>query len=58
VSPAYSTAGWDVFGGTVATAAAALARFLSIAASINLRQILRYPNLPGRAALTRMPLAT
>jgi hypothetical protein len=58
VSVAYSAAGWSDFGAAVATAAAALAGLLFIAVSINLRQILDYPNLPGRAAQTLILLAT
>jgi hypothetical protein len=58
VSVAYSAAGWSDFGGAVATAAAALAGLLFIAVSINLRQILDYPNLPGRAAQTLILLTT
>jgi hypothetical protein len=58
VSVAYSAAAWSDFGGAVATAAAALAGLLFIAVSINLRQILDYPNLPGRAAQTLILLAT
>lgn len=41
-----------------ATAAAALVGFLFIAMSINLRQIPDAPNLPGRAGLTLLLLAT
>lgn len=55
---AYSAAGWTGFGGAAATAAAGLAGFLFIAVSINLRQILSTPNLPGRVALTLILLAT
>jgi hypothetical protein len=58
MNAAYSAAGWSVFGGAAATAAAALVGFLFIAVSINLRQILDSPNLPGRAALTLLLLAT
>jgi hypothetical protein len=58
MNAAYSAAGWGVFGGASAAAAAALVGFLFIAVSINLRQILDSPNLPGRAALTLILLAT
>lgn len=58
MSVAYSAASWSDFGAAVATAAAALAGLLFIAVSINLRQILDYPNLPGRAAQTLILLAT
>ena len=49
---AYDSAGWDGFGTTAATAAATLTGLLFIAVSINLRQILHYRPLPGRAAQT------
>jgi len=58
VSDAYSPAGWAVFAGTSATAAAALAGFLFIAVSINLREILDSPSLPGRVAETLILLGT
>lgn len=58
MSAAYSAASWTGFGGASATAAAALAGFLFIAVSINLARILEYPNLPGRAGLTLILLAT
>jgi hypothetical protein len=55
---AYSAAGWTGFGGATATAAAGLAGFLFISVSINPRQTLSSPNLPGRVALTLIMLAT
>jgi modulator of FtsH protease len=58
VSTAYSAADWTDFGAASATAAAALVGFLFIAMSINLRQILDAPNLPGRAGLTLILLGT
>ena len=58
MSAAYSAGDWTDFGVAAATAAAALAGFLFIALSINLRQILDAPSLPGRAGLTVVLLAT
>jgi hypothetical protein len=59
VSAAYSAGAWTDFGTAAATAAAALAGLLFIAVSINLAKILdpKYPNLPGRAAITLILLA-
>jgi hypothetical protein len=49
---AYVATVWGGFGTTVATAAATLTGLLFIAVSINLKRILDYPPLPGRAAQT------
>jgi len=49
---AYSADAWGGFGTTVATAAATLTGLLFIAVSINLKRILDYKPLPGRAAQT------
>jgi hypothetical protein len=49
---AYSATVWGGFGTTVATAAATLTGLLFIAVSINLKRILEYKPLPGRAAQT------
>ena len=58
MSAAYTAGDWTDFGVAVASAAAALVGFLFIALSINLRQILAAPNLPGRAGLTLILLGT
>jgi hypothetical protein len=55
---AYSAAAWTGLASTVAEAAATLTGLLFVAVSINLRQILAYPNLPGRAAQTLITFAT
>ena len=49
---AYSATVWGGCGTTVATAAATLTGLLFIAVSINLKRILDYKPLPGRAAQT------
>ena len=49
---AYDAAAWGGFGTTAATAAATLTGLLFIAVSINLKRILEYKPLPGRAAQT------
>jgi modulator of FtsH protease len=49
---AYAADRWTDFGVGVAGAAAALAGLVFVAVSINLSEILKYRNLPGRAALT------
>jgi hypothetical protein len=58
VTTAYTASSWNEFGNAVATAAAALAGLLFIAVSINLKQILDIPSLPGRAAQTLILFAT
>jgi hypothetical protein len=55
---AYSATAWVGLASTVAEASATLAGLLFVAVSINLRQILAYPNLPGRAAQTLITFAT
>lgn len=49
---AYTADRWTDFGVGVAGASAALAGLVFVAVSINLGEILKYRNLPGRAALT------
>lgn len=49
---AYAADRWTDFGVGVAGASAALAGLVFVAVSINLSEILKYRNLPGRAALT------
>jgi hypothetical protein len=58
VTTAYSAGAWTGFGTAAATAAAALAGLLFIAASINLKQILDIPGMPSRAAQTLIMFAT
>jgi hypothetical protein len=55
---AYSAAAWTGLASTVAGAAATLTGLVFVAVSINLKQILAYPNLPGRAAQTLISFAT
>lgn len=49
---------WTGFAATVAAVAATLVGLLFVAVSINLRRILEYPNLPGRAGQTLITFAT
>jgi len=58
VTAAYLASDWSGFGEAVATAAAALAGLLFIAVSINLKQILKFPSLPTRAAQTLIMFVT
>jgi hypothetical protein len=55
---ALSAADWTGFASTVAAVTATLAGLLFVAVSINLRQILEFPNLPGRAGQTLITFAT
>lgn len=55
---ALSAADWTGFATAVAAAAATLAGLLFVAVSINLRQILEFPNLPGRAGQTLITFVT
>ncbi|HTS96916.1 MAG TPA: hypothetical protein VMI33_09865 [Streptosporangiaceae bacterium] len=55
---AYAAERWTDFGVGVAGASAALAGLVFVAVSINLSEILKYRNLPGRAALTLMLFVT
>jgi hypothetical protein len=50
---AYTAAAWTGLASTVAEAAATLTGLVFVAVSINLRQILAYPHLPGRAGRRR-----
>ncbi|HTZ92107.1 MAG TPA: hypothetical protein VMB74_06925 [Streptosporangiaceae bacterium] len=58
MTAAYLASDWSGFGEAVATAAAALAGLLFIAVSINLKQILKFPSLPTRAAQTLIMFVT
>ena len=55
---AYAAERWTDFGVGVAGASAALAGLVFVAVSINLSEILKYRNLPGRAGLTLMLFVT
>jgi hypothetical protein len=55
---AYSVGDWRDFGVAAASTAATLAGLVFVAVSINLRQILKYPNLPARAGQTLTLFAT
>src|SRR6266702_2817868 len=55
---AYAADRWSDFGVGMAGAAAALAGLVFVAVSINLSEILKYRNLPGRAAQTLMLFIT
>jgi hypothetical protein len=49
---AYDVAAWAEFANTVAGGAAALAGLLFVGLSLNLSEVLSYPGVPGRAAIT------
>jgi hypothetical protein len=55
---AYTASAWTDLGATAAATAATLAGLLFVAVSINLRNILQYPNLPARAGMTLITFAT
>jgi modulator of FtsH protease len=49
---AYDVAAWTDFANTVAGGAAALAGLLFVGLSLNLSDVLKYPGVPARAAVT------
>jgi hypothetical protein len=49
---AYDVAAWTDFANTVAGGAAALAGLLFVGLSMNLAEVLKYPGVPARAAIT------
>jgi hypothetical protein len=49
---AYDIAAWTDFANTVAGGAAALAGLLFVGLSLNLSEVLKYPGVPARAAVT------
>ena len=49
---AYDVSEWADFANTVAGGAAALAGLLFVALSLNLAEVLKYPGVPARAAVT------
>jgi hypothetical protein len=49
---AYDVAAWADFANTVAGGAAALAGLLFVGLSMNLAEVLKYPGVPARAAVT------
>ncbi|MFL6083227.1 MAG: hypothetical protein ACJ74F_08445 [Mycobacterium sp.] len=49
---AYDLAAWSDFANTVAGGAAALAGLLFVGLSMNLAEVLKYPGVPARAAVT------
>ena len=55
---AYTASAWTDLGAAAAETAATLAGLLFVAVSINLRNILQYPNLPARAAMTLVTFVT
>ena len=53
--PAYDVSEWADFANTVAGGAAALAGLLFVGLSLNLAEVLKYPGVPARAAVTLGP---
>ena len=49
---AYDVAAWSDFANTVAGGAAALAGLLFVGLSLNLAEVLKYPGVPARAAVS------
>jgi hypothetical protein len=49
---AYDVAAWAEFANTVSGGAAALAGLLFVGLSLNLAEVLKYPGVPARAAVT------
>jgi len=58
VTAAYAADHWTDFAVATVSATATLVGLVFVAVSINLREILRSPNLPGRAALTLVMFVT
>jgi hypothetical protein len=58
LATAYLPAAWMTFALAISAASATLAGLVFVAVSINLKRILEFPNLPGRAAQTLILFAT